>query len=499
MGTEYWVEAPLSQLLESLESGSRPKGGVKGIAKGIPSIGAEHLASDGGFNFENIRYIPEDFANSMNRGQIRHFDILVVKDGATTGKTSFVQETFPFPKACVNEHVFICRGIKVTSKEFLFHYLKSHEGQEQIMSTFHGAAQGGISSGFADVVIVPLPPLPEQKRIVKKLDTILPKVKNAKSRLEKIPRILKRFRQSVLAAACSGKLTENWREENDVVETAEDQLRKILDLRILDKRYKAYLAKINDLEAPIEWAEEDDIPSSWVKSKLGVVCPKITDGTHDTPKRLKEGVPYITGKHIRERVIDFEHCDYVSSDDHKVIYARCNPNKNDVLMVNIGAGTATPSLVKVDYEFSMKNVALLKADPSIISGSYLEYYQLRYKDYIFNQVTKGGAQPFLSLDAIKALPIHLPPPEEQQEIVRRVEKLFKLADSIEAKYNKAIERVEKIEQSVLAKAFRGELTPQDPNDEPAEELLKRILVEKAKLEAVKKKSKRFSPQRNRHC
>jgi type I restriction enzyme S subunit len=82
--------------------------------------------------------------------------------------------------------------------------------------------------------------------------------------------------------------------------------------------------------------------------------------------------------------------------------------------------------------------------------------------------------------------IPLPPLEEQQEMVRRVEKLFAHADSLEAKYKKAIQRIEKIEQSVLAKAFRGELTDPDPNDEPATDLLKRILKEKAKLESTKK-------------
>ena len=73
MPREHWVETPLSQLLESLESGSRPKGGVKGIKEGVPSIGAEHLAADGGFNFENIRFIPKQFANSMKQGRIRYF------------------------------------------------------------------------------------------------------------------------------------------------------------------------------------------------------------------------------------------------------------------------------------------------------------------------------------------------------------------------------------------------------------------------------------------
>jgi len=135
---------------------------------------------------------------------------------------------------------------------------------------------------------------------------------------------------------------------------------------------------------------------------------------------------------------------------------------------------------------SMKNVALLKTDDDLVDGSYLEFHQLRFKEYIFNQVTKGGAQPFLSLDTIKALPIYLPPLEEQHEIVRRVERLFALADSLEAKYQKARERVDKIEQALLAKAFRGELAPPDLQDEPADALLQRILAEKAQLETGKK-------------
>jgi type I restriction enzyme S subunit len=101
----------------------------------------------------------------------------------------------------------------------------------------------------------------------------------------------------------------------------------------------------------------------------------------------------------------------------------------------------------------------------------------------------GTAVPHLFQKDIKEFILAVPPLVEQHEIVRRVEKLFGLADSLEVKYKKAIERVEKIEQSVLAKAFRGELVKPDPNDEPAEELLKRILAEKAKLETVKKTRK----------
>lgn len=97
-------------------------------------------------------------------------------------------------------------------------------------------------------------------------------------------------------------------------------------------------------------------------------------------------------------------------------------------------------------------------------------------------VAVGGVRPNLNLDKVKSITVPIPPAMEQNEIVRRVEKLFTLADSLETKYKKAMSHVEKIEWSVLAKAFRGELVEPDPNDEPADELLKRILEEKARIE-----------------
>jgi type I restriction enzyme S subunit len=104
-----------------------------------------------------------------------------------------------------------------------------------------------------------------------------------------------------------------------------------------------------------------------------------------------------------------------------------------VLIVNIGAGTATPARVLVDFEFSLKNIALLKPIKSLLLGEYLEFYQLLVKPRIFDEVTRGGAQPFMGLDLIKTIPFRLPPLDEQEEIVRRVEALFALADQIEAR------------------------------------------------------------------
>jgi type I restriction enzyme S subunit len=163
--------AVLSDVVDRMESGSRPKGGVKGEAVGIPSLGAEHLDSKGGFKFNKIKYIPEEFFSSQKRGVINKGDILVVKDGATTGKVSYVDSDFPFDKASINEHLFkLTINSDKADPKYAYYYLSSVDGKRQILSDFRGATVGGISRNFVKKVNIPLPPLGAQKQIVNILD-----------------------------------------------------------------------------------------------------------------------------------------------------------------------------------------------------------------------------------------------------------------------------------------------------------------------------------------
>ncbi|MEI8224726.1 MAG: restriction endonuclease subunit S [Bacteroidota bacterium] len=160
----------LSEIISELESGSRPKGGVTSEGE-IPSLGAEHLDSDGGFTFKNVKRVSREFYNSLTSGKLSNADILIVKDGATTGKISFLSADFPFIEASINEHVF---RIKIDENlafpKYVFHFLKSDIGNRQIMRDFRGATVGGISRKFIDGVTIPLPELPEQQCIATILD-----------------------------------------------------------------------------------------------------------------------------------------------------------------------------------------------------------------------------------------------------------------------------------------------------------------------------------------
>jgi len=176
-----WQWLRLSSLLLTLESGSRPPGGALGVTSGVPSISAEQMTDRGTFDFSVMRYVPREYYQEMPRGHIRQGDILVVKDGATTGKTCFVDESFPFPEAVVNEHVFICRpNPDVVVPRFLFYWLWSPPGHYAIRSTFQGAAIGGINRRFADTVKVPVAPIEQQIRIAAILSEQMAAVEQAR-------------------------------------------------------------------------------------------------------------------------------------------------------------------------------------------------------------------------------------------------------------------------------------------------------------------------------
>ncbi len=227
-----WQSVVLIDVLEMFESGGRPKGGVKNIKSGIPSIGGEHLTADGKFNFEGIKYIPNEFFNQMTRGKIRIGDVLIVKDGATTGKTAIVRSDFPYEKAAVNEHIFIARPFQEINNLYLFYYLYSPYGQDYVKRNFKGTAQGGINLTFAEETYIPLPPLAEQKRIVEKIEELFTKLDAGVKALKNIKAQLKRYRQAVLKYAFEGKLTEKWRQEHkDKLEPASLLLERIKEER----------------------------------------------------------------------------------------------------------------------------------------------------------------------------------------------------------------------------------------------------------------------------
>ena len=111
----------------------------------------------------------------------------------------------------------------------------------------------------------------------------------------------------------------------------------------------------------------------WERKSLSELSNKITDGTHDTPKPTTSGVPFLTAIHVKDGFVDYLNCYYLEQEVHNSIYKRCNTEKDDLLIVNIGAGTATCAINTADYEFSLKNVALVKPNKEILNGNVCQY------------------------------------------------------------------------------------------------------------------------------
>jgi type I restriction enzyme S subunit len=329
-----------------------------------------------------------------------------------------------------------------------------------------------------------LAPLPEQNRIVAKVDELFKQITAARDRLTKVPKILKAFRQSVLAAACSGRLTEDWRDlrqESD----AHELLKAILRERKQDSK-----------PSEPERSFIDDVPDGWVLTSIDAVTNRITSGSRDWKRYYKEdgSGTFVMAQNVKPLQFDTSYRLAVAPPQDNRDRKRSEILMGDILVTIVGANTGdvcrVPNAVKEHYV--CQSVALMR--PVMLGTSrFLELYlnspahgQAQYRDWIY-----GEGRPHLSFDHLRATAVMLPPVEEQHEIVRRVDALFKLADKIEERVAAATKRADKLTQSILSKAFRGELVPTEAElarkegrtYEPASVLLERIKSEREKSTA----------------
>lgn len=335
---------------------------------------------------------------------------------------------------------------------YLFYWLKSEEFLGFVNSVSYGVNMPRL--GTKDGLLAPfiLAPLAEQKVIADKLDTLLAQVESTKARLERIPDILKCFRQSVLAAAVSGKLTEEWRDSKQPVMLSLASLKEIKQKLIGSKSVKKDLTVV-------ECEASSDTPTDWLSLQLQSVALKITDGEHKTPKREASGRYLLSARNVRDGYITVDDVDYVGEDEFQKLRKRCDPNKDDIL-ISCSGSVGRVCLVDEDDKYVMvRSAALVRVHDSFIKSKFLMYFlQSPNAQKNIEESSKSTAQSNLFLGPIKELEIVLPSIAEQDEIVRRVEELFAFADNLEQKAATALERVRNLTQSILAKAFRGELT-----------------------------------------
>ena len=278
---------------------------------------------------------------------------------------------------------------------------------------------------------IPLAPVNEQKRIVLKLEELFSELDYSIENLEKIRGKLKIYRQAVLKESF-----------------------------------------INQSKG-------------WQIKTLNDVCEKIQDGTHFSPKNQsdfkKDGYfMYLTSKNIRTNHLDLSSIKYIDEESHNKIYKRCNPEFGDVLLTKDGSNTGNVTVNSLKEPFSLlSSVCLLKPDKKVILAKYLTYFIQSPKGYK-NIVGKmsGTAIKRIVLRQIRSAKISYPSLEIQKEIVQEIDSKFSLIDKVEEFLESNFNQIEILRHSILKKAFEGKLIEQDPNDEPATELIKRIKKEK---------------------
>ena len=435
-----WIKIPLTDCIYFQEGPGLRK--YQFADSGIPFLNIRTF-ENGRINKSRCQHIlKSEFSNKYEHFLLDEGDIVVSSSGSL-GKVAVIhKEDLP---VMLNTSIIRYRSLspQFLSQHFLKYFLQSQHFYIQIDSAKTGSAILNYGPSHLKTMSIIVPPIIEQKGIVEKLDKLLSRVNTAKTRLDKIPQTIKRFRQSILTAAVSGELTKDWRLMNQ-------------------------------------------IKGNWTEITLDKLVPKggVFDGPFGshlkTNDYVEKGVRVIRLENIGHLKFNSEKYRYISNTKYETL-KKHTVYENDIVFSSFIADE-----IRACKLVDLNETAIAKADcfcirplEKIIIKDYLLLQLVSDKSY--NQLIKnihGATRPRINLSQLKKLSIGICSLDEQKEIIRRVEQLFKFADQIDIRYNKAKHYVDKLTQSILAKAFRGELLPQDPTDEPPSVLLKKVNEQK---------------------
>ncbi len=430
----------------------------------MPLYRANNIQS-GSLIESDLVYIPETLVKAAQ--VIQSGDIVVAMSSGSKSVVGKSAQWFKDHKVTFGAFCGVLRPNSVLDSKYVGYFTQTRYYRELLSSLSAGANINNLKPAYFGELDFPLAPLAEQKRIVEKLDEVLAQVDTIKARLDGIPALLKRFRQSVLASAVSGKLTEEWRGESDYA---------------FHEEIKA--------KFPSSWKIEtiDNIGSV----KGGKRLPKGEElVSTDT------GYPYIRAGQLKKGTViqgtDARNIQMYLEPHVQSQISRYIVSEGDAYITIVGASIGDAGIIPASHNGAnlTENAAKICEFQDDVLGAFLGLW-LRSEliQRLIKLEIKSGAQGKLALMRIKILPFPRAAIEEQKEIVRLVDQYFAFADTIEAQVKKAQARVDNLTQSILAKAFRGELVPQDSNDEPADKLLERIAQARKEAEALAKAAKK---------
>ncbi len=443
---DRWMWTTLEEVIQIIDYRGRTP---PYSSEGIPHLRSANI-KNGNIIWNNLKYVTEEtYDKYMTRGLPKQGDLLFTTE-APLGEVAFA----PNKKFSLAQRIMILRPFEdIIKPEFLLYQIQTGNFQDRLRISETGSVVKGISSRNFKPFPIIIPPLPEQHRIVAKIEELFTKLDAGINELHKAQSQLKRYRQSVLKAAFEGKLTETWRAEHQ--------------------------GKIEPTTSIV-----GDLPDGWVWTTLEEVSqlnPRIDK--HGIDDNLE--VTFLPMKNVEElsgkidlsgakRFSELKRKSYTPFRDGDILFAKVTPcMENGKIAIahdlknGIGFGSTEFHVIRLSEEQSKQFF-------------FFYFLQQKFRQEAKRAMTSGVGLLRVPTDYMRKVPIPLPPLPEQQAIVAEVESRLSVADKVEKTVTAELKRAEQLRQSILKKAFSGELVPQDPNDEPASVLLERIKAGKSK-------------------
>ena len=422
---ESWKWVRIGSLLHKLVDGTHRT--PKYTTSGVPFISVRNI-SNGQLSLKNTKFITEEEHRELwSRCNPQRGDILLSKVG-TTGIPAKVDTDREFS-------LFVSVALlkfnnELLNIDFLMYSILAPDFQKQCKE--HTRGVGNKNWVIVDITntMMPLPPLAEQKRIVAKIEELLPYIDRYEKAWNRLEDLNKRFpadmQKSILQMAIQGKLVEQRPEEG----TAEELYQQIQE----EKKQLIKAGKIKKGKSLPEITEDEipfDIPESWKWVRIGSLLQKLVDGTHRTPKYTTSGVPFVSVRNMSNGQLSLKDTKFISEEEHRELWSRCNPQRGDILLSKVGT-TGVPAKVDTDEEFSLfVSVALLKFNNKLLDIDFLIYsilapnFQKQCKDH-----TRGvGNKNWVIVD-IANTTLPLPPLAEQKRIVAKLEEILPMCDKL---------------------------------------------------------------------
>lgn len=373
-------------------------------------------------------YIDKESYEFLKKSKLYGGELILPNIGGSIGKT-FLMPDLKMPMSLAPNSIMVKFLYPVMNK-FFSYIIQSSYGKNFLINTKGGTATPKFSKTQLRNMVIMLPPLKEIERIVAKVEEIFTYIDYYKSSWKKLEQLNIEFpekmKKSILQYAIQGKLVEQRPEEGNAEELYKciiNDRNKKIKAGLIKKDKRTFLGEIKEIPF--------DIPDNWKWVTLGSVLLKLTDGTHKTPKYTDHGVKFVSVKDMSSGKLSLEHTKFITEEEHKELFKRCNPQKGDILLSKVGT-TGVPAIIDTDEQFSLfVSVALLKYNHKFINEKYL--YYLLLSPLVQQQAaenTRGVGNKNWVLDAIGKTMIALPPYQEQIRIVSELEKILPYCEQL---------------------------------------------------------------------